>query len=168
MPPHLVSKVEPTGKYKLKLSNTVLHISVNESRRLKTTLSIVMSWCPYASAVTHLTSLSWRSLRMVLFLLMWRRRSNTKTDRPAIRTAKSPPTTPAAIMERPALKDKWSLVFRCRQKTELLHKNNKQAEMTMDCQAQVKSLYTLLSINSATVTTHVLFWQPSRPGPVHL
>lgn len=38
---------------------------------------------------------------MVLFLLMWRRRRSTKTKRPAIRTASSPPTTPAAIMERP-------------------------------------------------------------------
>lgn len=58
------------------------------------------------------TSLSWRSLRMVLFLLMWRRRSNTKTDRPAKRTASNPPTTPAAIKEKPdVLKDRRKQIY---------------------------------------------------------
>lgn len=59
----------------------------------------------------HPTSRSWRSLRVVLFLLMRRRRSSTKTERPAIRMARSPPTTPAAIMERPELNDTKELVL---------------------------------------------------------
>lgn len=68
---------------------------------------------------------------MVLFLLMWRRRNNTKTERPAITTASSPPTTPAAIMESPELKDTWKLI---------LDTKTEQREMRMDWQTEVKSV----------------------------
>lgn len=86
------------------------HVFVNNLPQKKQRFCCArMSSYPSARAVESFpdpTSLSWRSLRMVLFLLMWRRRSNTKTDRPAMRAASSPPTTPAAIMEKPdVLKD---------------------------------------------------------------
>lgn len=84
-------------------------------RRLNTTTSswrlrVKPSHCGRGTAPLWLicprpTSRSWSSRRVVLFLLMWRRRSSTKTERPAIRMTRSPPTTPAAIMERPELKD---------------------------------------------------------------
>lgn len=124
---------------------------------------------PYKSAVTqfpHLTSLSWRSLRIVLFLLMWRRRSNTNTDRPAMSTASRPPTTPAAIMERP----EWlegqvgtNLRMQTENRAQTVHGSNQQGKTILKCGLFARSVYP-----SSVKFTHFLFWQPLRPGPTHL
>lgn len=61
-----------------------------------------------------LTSLSCRSRRRVLFLLMWRLRNRTATPRARITNASRPPTTPAAIMGNPELQMKGTLLsFSC-------------------------------------------------------
>lgn len=108
------------------------------------------------------TSLSWRSLRIVRFLLMWRRRSNTKTDRPAIKATSNPPTTPAAIMGKPdVLKD--------RQKLTYAGKTQKWfSKHDMGWEKEAKPQLARALASPILPSTHLLFWQPARPGAVHL
>lgn len=95
---------------------------------------------------------------MVLFLLMWRRRSNTKTDRPAMRAASSPPTTPAAIMEKPdALKDRRKQIYISKTETKFEKERWGGQDNVI-----------IFSMTDFTASTHLIFRQPARPGPVHL
>lgn len=106
----------------IKIRRDTPHVFVNNLPKKQHFSCTRMSSYPSARAVESFpdpTSLSWRSLRMVLFLLMWRRRSNTKTDRPAMRAASSPPTTPAAIMEKPdVLKDRQKQIYTSKTETK--------------------------------------------------
>lgn len=88
---------------------------------------------------------------MVLFLLMWRRRSNTKTDRPAMRAASSPPTTPAAIMEKPdVLKDRRKQIYISKTETKF-RKND------MGGRGGGEDNVIIFSMTDFTASTHLIF-----------